>query len=158
VSTAADGQHGSDLGLGIRTLIAQTTNALERIGSTPAQRKGVSCLFARQLRQILRLGSRPHEAQAPRPTANSSSGRTTEALPSFPDLVPQRQPHNDTLMEVPEPGASNLPSDQLLFSTMSNDQLDEALNNTGVNLDALWDDFQFQNGTDLDWMDWTAFA
>ena len=53
---------------------------------------------------------------------------------------------------------SDMPSDYLLFSTMSNDQLNEAINNTDVGLDALWEDFQFQQPSELDWMDWSTFA
>ena len=50
------------------------------------------------------------------------------------------------------------PADYMMFSTMSNDQLNEVINNPHVGLDAIWEDFQFQNGTDLDWMDWSTFA
>lgn len=48
VSAAADGGKSS-LAPSVRTLIAETTDVLERIGSTPVQRNGLSCLFARQL-------------------------------------------------------------------------------------------------------------
>jgi hypothetical protein len=51
-----------------------------------------------------------------------------------------------------------MPSDYLLFSTMSNDQLNEAINNTDVGLEALWEDFQFQQASELDWMDWSTFT
>lgn len=55
----------------------------------------------------------------------------------------------------------------MLFSTMSNDQLDDAIINNvdisgalfGGGNSSAWDDLQFhQSGTDLDWMDWSTFA
>jgi hypothetical protein len=60
-----------------------------------------------------------------------------------------------TQLHIP---TGNMPSDYLLFSTMSNDQLNEAINNTDVGLDALWEDFQFQQASELEWMDWSTFA
>ncbi|KAK6853679.1 hypothetical protein PG995_010491 [Apiospora arundinis] len=43
VGTVTDAGRDSTLAPSIRTLIAETTEALERIGSTPVQRKGLSC-------------------------------------------------------------------------------------------------------------------
>ncbi|KAK9772493.1 hypothetical protein SCAR479_10866 [Seiridium cardinale] len=149
VGTVADA-HGSSLAPSIRTLIAETTDVLERIGSTPIQRKGLSCLFARQLRQILKLASRASENAR----SHAESSRENTTAPVFQEMHTGSVPHNLTVEMAP----ANMAPDYPLFSTMSNVQLDEAINNTDVGLESIWEDFQFQNPTDLDWMDWSTFA
>ncbi|KAI1490133.1 hypothetical protein F5X96DRAFT_695028 [Biscogniauxia mediterranea] len=155
VSAVADGR-GSSLAPSIRALIGETIDVLERIGSTPIQRKGLSCLFAGQLREILKLASRPSETarNAPEPNGGSVSENTS----IFADINAAHMTnnhHGPMQMQMP---TTSLPPDYLLFSTMSNDQLNEAINNTDVVLDTLWEDFQFQHASELDWMDWSTFA
>ncbi|TRX93554.1 hypothetical protein FHL15_005526 [Xylaria flabelliformis] len=158
VSTVADGR-GSSLAPSIRTLIAETIEVLDRIGSTPVQRKGLSCLFAGQLRQILKLASR--SAETARVPLAESNGGVSSANPVYTNPNPNPAVAHvatsrvaTTQLQIP-PG-NNMQPDYLLFSTMSNDQLNEAINNTDVGLDALWEDFQFQQASELDWMDWTC--
>ncbi|ORY70454.1 uncharacterized protein BCR38DRAFT_107084 [Pseudomassariella vexata] len=167
VSTVADGR-GSSLAPSIRTLILETTDVLDRIGETPVQRKGLSCLFARQLREILKLATRGQMEQPasrdphayPHPHVhdhNQAQGQVHGRVAGYPAHMHAHShvAQNPVAVDMPQ---SSVPPDYLLFSTMSNDQLDEAINNTDVGLEALWEDFQFQNGTDLDWMDWSTFA
>ncbi|KAJ8117796.1 hypothetical protein ONZ43_g4123 [Nemania bipapillata] len=156
VSTVADGR-GSSLAPSIRALIAETIDVLDRIGSTPVQRKGISCLFAGQLRRILKLALR--SAETARVPLAENSGIMADASTVY-TTAPLSAPHMATSqvatqLQMP-PGS--LSSDYLLFSTMSNDQLNEAINNTDVGLDALWEDFRFQQASELDWMDWSTFA
>lgn len=149
VGTVA-GARGSSLAPGIRTLISETTDVLERIGSTPVQRKGLSCLFARQLREILK--------PTPRLPDSSRGGdglrREVESASIFPDTTVGGLTHGLPVAVTPVA----LPTEFPLFSSMSNVQLDEAINNADVGLDSLWEDFQFQSGTELDWMDWSTFG
>ncbi|RYP76658.1 hypothetical protein DL770_007197 [Monosporascus sp. CRB-9-2] len=157
VSTVADGR-GSSLAPSIRTLIAETTDVLERIGSMPVQRKGLSVLFAAQLRSILKLASRSSETMRhlPDPAREAHSGGSV-----YTDLggVTHVAHHQGSIQQQQmDMSASQMPTNYLMFSTMSNDQLNDVINNTNVGLDANWDDFQFQNGTDLDWMDWSTFT
>ncbi|KAI1762668.1 hypothetical protein GGR53DRAFT_406095 [Hypoxylon sp. FL1150] len=153
VSTVADGR-GSSLAPSIRALIAETTDVLERIGSTPIQRKGLSCLFAGQLRQILKYASRSSETAQPLPEPN---GEVSKNASIYADLSAAHMANHQGTIQLPIP-ATSLPPDYLLFSTMSNEnQLDEAINNTDIGLNAFWEDFQFQSA-DLDWMDWSTFG
>ncbi|KAI0150714.1 hypothetical protein GGR57DRAFT_471317 [Xylariaceae sp. FL1272] len=152
VSTVADGR-GSKLAPSIRALIGETIDVLDRIGSTPVQRKGLSCLFAGQLRQILKLALRSSEnARFPPDTI----GAAAELTPPFINSAATRMTSTPATLQL-QMTASSVPSDYMSFSTMSNDQLNEAINNTDVGLDALWDDFQFQQASELDWMDWSTF-
>lgn len=156
VSTVADGR-GSSLAPSIRALIAETIDVLDRIGSTPVQRKGLSCLFAGQLRQILKLALRSAEATKMPLTESNGVVDTSLVYPNNPSTNAAHMTTSQVSAQLQMP-TSDIPSDYLLFSTMSNDQLNEAINNTDVGLDALWEDFQFQQPSELDWMDWSTFA
>ncbi|KAI1431475.1 hypothetical protein GGR50DRAFT_679293 [Xylaria sp. CBS 124048] len=223
VSTVVDGK-GSALAPSIRVLIMQTIDVLDRIGSTPVQRRGLSCLFANQLRQILKLASRSAgesvgvgvgvrvpasvsvsvsvpaavtvanglEGRGGYPNTNTNNNSTLSTIPrnQAPAATTQRRIPTTTTTRatasmtttttssstssIPTTtggtGGNNnnnnnnntatttMPSEYLLFATMSNDQLNEAINNTNVGLDALWENFQFQQASELDWMDWSTFA
>ncbi|KAI1371430.1 hypothetical protein F4677DRAFT_310951 [Hypoxylon crocopeplum] len=153
VSTVADGR-GSSLAPSIRALIAETTDVLERIGSAPIQRKGLSCLFAGQLKQILKYASRASETTQALPEPN---GELAKNASIYTDLNATHMANHQGAIQIPVP-ATTLPPDYLLFSTMSNEnQLDEAIHSTDIGLNAFWEDFQFQSA-DLDWMDWSTFG
>ncbi|KAI0399359.1 hypothetical protein F4802DRAFT_590049 [Xylaria palmicola] len=161
VSTVADGR-GSSLAPSIRALIAETIDVLDRVGSTPVQRKGLSCLFAGQLRQILKLASRSAEtARGPPMDGGGGGGVSLNPSPVYSHPTPNAAHVATTARQVAaqlQMPAVSMSSDYLLFSTMSNDQLNEAINNTDMGLDALWEDFQFQQPSELEWMDWSTFA
>lgn len=173
ISTTADAGRDSTLAPSIRTLIAETTETLERIGSTPVQRKGLSCLFARQLKHILKLAARSSSDHSRHPEMAASSSTVATARES--DVLPANiktdmgggvpitgnngaaaGPAMDMAAAAANGGPS-MPPDYLMFSTMSNNELDEVIINTDVGMETLWDDFQFHN-SDLDWMDWKTFA
>ncbi|RYP70212.1 hypothetical protein DL771_005599 [Monosporascus sp. 5C6A] len=158
VSTVADGR-ASSLAPSIRTLIAETTDVLERIGSTPVQRKGLSVLFAAQLRSILKLASRSSETMRhlPGPAREAHSGSSVYTDLGGVTHVAHHHQGSIQQQQINMP-ASQMPTNYLMFSTMSNDQLNDVINNTNVELEANWEDFQFQNGTDLDWMHWSTFT
>ncbi|KAI1125528.1 hypothetical protein F5Y10DRAFT_246983 [Nemania abortiva] len=154
VSTVADGR-GSSLAPSIRALIAETIGVLDRIGSTPVQRKGISCLFAGQLKRILNLQS-AETARVPLAESNGIIADTSAIYTTAPlNTAHVATSQVATQLQMP---TGSMPSDYLLFSTMSNDQLNEAINNADMGLDAFWEDFRFQQASELDWMDWSTFA
>ncbi|KAI0195499.1 hypothetical protein F4808DRAFT_464199 [Astrocystis sublimbata] len=197
VSAVADGR-GSSLAPSIRALIGETIDVLDRIGSTPVQRKGLSCLFAGQLRQILKFAVRSAETARVVPPLGESniavSNNHAYANPnatgmnghnSYPHpggrgaaqvvgnaiatanaangggggQVATAQMQQQQQQQIPTGGAGNgMPSDYLLFSTMSNDQLNEAINNTDMGLGGLLEEIPFQQASELDWMDWSTFG
>lgn len=170
VGTVTDAGRDSTLAPSIRTLIAETTEALERIGSTPVQRRGLSCLFARQLQHILKLAARSSADHSRHTELASASTRDSEVLPANMNdmgdgagggpMSTHGNPAAGPVMDMAAAAAGgphNMPPDYLMFSTMSNNELDEVIINTDVGMETLWDDFQFHN-SDLDWMDWKTFA
>jgi hypothetical protein len=148
LSVVADGQK-SRLTPSVRSLIEETANVLERIGGTPDHRKGAPALFARQLRKIVkstfrRLGSLHEQQQVRQQEIVFTSNQSQETYSDTPNLEGNRS----------GPQSSSSPFENLLFSEMSNEQVIEAINNAGSRLEGLWDDFQFDDNTGLDWLNW----
>lgn len=148
VSTVANGSQ-SNLAPSIRALIVETADVLERTGGTPEHRNGVSALFAKQLRKILRLAP---QSSGTRLQDDQQLNGQAEAVAMLQSTTTQGENHYQNAQM--EGGEESLPSETLPFSGMSNDEIDKAINSTGVGLDALWDDFQFDDSTDLHWLDW----
>jgi hypothetical protein len=148
VSTVTNGSQSS-LAPSVRTLISETADVLERIGATPEHRNGVSALFSRQLRRIVRHA----------PQTSATSQQSTQPLNGLGDAM--HLLHDTATQDGPayqnlqlERTTQSMFPEPLPFSGMSNDQIDAAINSTGVGLEALWDDFQFDESTALDWLDW----
>jgi hypothetical protein len=119
----------------IRRLIEESADVLERIGSNPPHRNGTSALYGRHLREV--VGSSP---RVPEPVQQQFS-------------MPQ--------MQAPIPAYHNRPdlpsmqmSELLQFSAMSDNQITEAINNAGEELETYLPNFQMDDKTGLDWLDW----
>jgi hypothetical protein len=128
----------------IKILIEETADVLERIGTIPSHRKGTSALFGRHLREVVRnmaggggLGGNGMVVAQERFMA---AGRTGQGGSS-----------NGTQGEI-TPGL--LLFEPLLFSAMSDDQIVEAINNAGDELETSLPNFQIDENTGLDWLDW----
>lgn len=119
----------------IRRLIEESADVLERIGSNPPHRNGTSALYGRHLREV--VGSSPRAVE---PIQQQFSMQQMQApIPAYqnrPDLVPMQM------------------SELLQFSAMSDDQIREAINNAGEELETYLPNFQMDNKTELDWLDW----
>jgi hypothetical protein len=133
----------------IKILIEETAGVLERIGNIPSHRKGTSALFGRHLREVVRntasslnlQSNSDQSANIPLTNQNSSMG----------------QVQNSNQGQMP---GGLLSFEPLLFSAMSDDQIVEAINNAGDQLEAPLPNFQLEDNTGLDWLDWfnTDFA
>ncbi len=121
-----------------RSLIEETTHVLERIGSSPKHRQGLSVLFARHIRRIMQssLLNPPDDTQnfIPGPSGNPHQRR-------------QNSEHNPSrTASIP---ASNVPPEPYVFD-MTDDQIIEAINNASTSQDL----FQLDETMFLDWLDW----
>jgi len=119
----------------IRRLIEESADVLERIGSNPPHRNGTSALYGRHLREV--VGSSPQVAE---PTHQQFSMQQMQThIPAYqnrPDLAPMQM------------------SELLQFSAMSDDQITETINNASEELESYLPNFQIDNKTELDWLDW----
>jgi hypothetical protein len=126
----------------IRVLIEESADVLQRIGSDPPHRNGVSALYGRHLREVVGTSLR-------RPEINSLQSQPQS---SYPPVVQTSLPqyengHGPNLAPIQM-------SEMLQFSAMSDDQINEAINNAGAELQTYLPDFQMDERTGLDWLDW----
>lgn len=123
----------------IRMLIEESAEVLQRIGSDPPHRNGVSALYGRHLHEIVRASQR-------------NNGASTLLQPRSSYQLPQ-----NTHMQAPMQTYQNPPDMQMTelmqFSAMSDDQINEAINNAGDELQT-YPNFQMDDKTGLDWLDW----
>lgn len=142
---SAKGSGTNGLATSIRVLIEECAGVLERIGTITPHRNGTSRLYARHLRYIVgsQLGRQSD------PTQTQPLSYPTEQSIHF---GPQTQPpifQQGQLPMGPAPMA-----DLLQFSAMSDDQINEAINNAGDELVMSLPDFHMDDSTGLDWLNW----
>ncbi|KIX93031.1 uncharacterized protein Z520_11304 [Fonsecaea multimorphosa CBS 102226] len=122
----------------VKALIEETCHVLERIGSSPRHRKGLSVLFARHIRRIMQSSvlSPPEDNQGFAPG-------------------PSEQPHQQDQNAGHESSgtasmaAPNIPLEPYVFD-MTDDQILEAINNASTSQDL----FQLDETMFFDWLDW----
>ena len=121
-----------------RSLIEETTQVLERIGSTPRHRKGLSVLFARHIRRIL-------QSSLLQPTEENQANVAAVHEP-----MAQRDPNMDyTSTNATAMGMPNVPAEPYVFD-MTDDQILEAINNASASQEL----FQLDETMFMDWLDW----
>jgi hypothetical protein len=128
----------------IRILIEESAEVLQRIGSDPPHRNGVSALYGRHLREVVGASLR------------RSEGNNIQMQPQ--SIYPL-QPTTQMQTQLPsyQNGTNLAPmqiSELLQFSAMSDNQINEAINNAGAELQTYLPDFQMDEKTGLDWLDW----
>lgn len=171
LSGAKTGDSVSQLAPSVKNLIVETANVLERIGGSPPHRNGASALYGRYLRELIK--SAPEDSaisqkpqSQPGPVVSSVEEPTNipeQATPSFiQDYRPPVHHHyqhmspTQTSSMVPQPPPPNpsLWTEPLHFSTMSGNQIVEAINQAGTTWDMFPTQFNFDDMTGLDFFDW----
>ncbi|KAJ5241866.1 uncharacterized protein N7469_000193 [Penicillium citrinum] len=139
------GDSRSSLAPSVRTLIEETAGVLERIGATPDHRNGASVLYGRFLRELIRRGP-TIPRQDPRVDIQDTMPAPTSASLADPSLSVSQ-------------AASSLPGDiwsePLQFSTMSDNQIIDAVNRAGSAFGASIPDVPFDDMLSWDWPDFT---
>jgi hypothetical protein len=144
----------------IRILIEETADVLERIGATPAHRRGMGALYGRHLREVVRNTS---------PPTTDFTSRSPHSQTHSQSYIQSENPRRDSLAPSPQsagPAASNRNQRQQMnmsgggmvepmqFSAMSDYQIVEAINQAGTELETCITGFQIDDRTGLDWLDW----
>ncbi|KAH8821251.1 hypothetical protein F5884DRAFT_767099 [Xylogone sp. PMI_703] len=154
---------GNNLSLApsIRILVEEAADVLERIGSSPTHRKGASALYGKHLREVLKTAPLSNPSTQRRNTAVGSSD--SQAIPNAnliqqpkfsPNTYVQGTPTSSAPMGTMGIVGTGPGTEPLLFSTMSDYQIVEAINNAGDELDTYMPDFHIDDRTGLDWLDW----
>ncbi|KAG9244106.1 hypothetical protein BJ878DRAFT_85362 [Calycina marina] len=135
--STTDKYSNNPLAPSVRALIDETADMLIRIGSNPPHRNGISTLYGRHLKHVMSTNDVQKDAR--RPTAAPISSLSPTALPDNMSYMPQLNQMSD-----------------VHFSTMSDDQIYEAINAAG---DGVVNDMSFTiEGDGLDWLDWYNVA
>ncbi|KAJ9632873.1 hypothetical protein H2204_007603 [Knufia peltigerae] len=122
-----------------RSLIEETTQVLERIGSTPKHRKGLSVLFARHIRRILQSS-----------LLNPAEGNPANIIGGSEQAMHQGNPNVDYSSSSNAPvNMPNVSSEPYVFD-MTDDQILEAINNASASQEL----FQLDETMFMDWLDW----
>lgn len=137
---------GSALAPSVRKLIDETAGVLERIGAVTKHRNGLSMLYGRYLRQIVR---------------RTAKDGTTRDLPAADVNAPSTAP---ALLGTPMGTQTNFVDQQLLwpealqFSTMSDDQIVQVLNQPGNEFEPSFGGLSWDDMNNFEWLHWPEFS
>lgn len=145
----------SNIAPSIRNLIEETADVLERIGSATKHRNGLSTLYGKYLRHIVKRAAtatdgQPQTTVQPDPTAHHSGQLgTPSAIAASPPINAMRPP-----VSQPPYMESQLWPGTLQFSTMSDDQIAEVLNQPGNEFDPSFAGLSWEDMNNFDWLSW----
>jgi hypothetical protein len=163
-----------NLAQSVRTLIEETADVLERIGTITLHRNGISTLYGKYLRHIVRKAAIGTETITPSARAQVTADPLSQHVGAFQQHPHQQQQH--LTQQVPQHGAtpsavlnpdpivssgaymepSPWGEQQFQFSAMSDDQVMEALSRVGnSDFDPGFGGFPWEDTATLDWMDWS---
>lgn len=136
----------------VRQLIEETAGALERIGTTPRHREGVSAILGRYLRAMLgrnisAMSAQKHQHRQSVPESTLAVSNDAITGTQFPTVATWA-------------GEAAVAHQPLLFSTMSDVEIDQAIQNDQHALQPF--DFNlpmaYSNNSDwwMDWLDWAS--
>ncbi|KAL2072886.1 hypothetical protein VTL71DRAFT_12229 [Oculimacula yallundae] len=138
LSTSSTGN--MSLAPSIRKLIEESADVLERLGTTPPHRNGTAALYGRHLRQVIGVpvpGAEYGHEQVQTPYPVPQSGQQS--------VQAYQNQHNLPQLEM---------SELLNFSSMSDDQINQAINNAGNELNMYVPSLPMEDQAALDWLDW----
>ena len=165
----------SALAPSVRKLIDETAGVLERVGAATPQRNGLSVLYGRYLRQIVRRTARGAAAAAASASARDEAGQlgvsvaaaaaAPEAVEATPAAAAQLHaaPMTD-MASAGRDGGGSLVDPQLLwpealqFSAMSDDQIVQVLNQPGNEFEASLGAVSWDEMNNFEWLQWPEFG
>ncbi|KAH6889831.1 hypothetical protein B0T10DRAFT_529045 [Thelonectria olida] len=135
---------GSGLAPSIRNLIKETASVLERVGTVTKHRNGLSVLYGKYLKQIVRRAATEGAmAAAGAPRSNLSAAPITESTPMA-----------TTQSSFLDQQAQAMWSEPLQFSAMSDDQIAQVLNQPGNNFEPSFGGLSWDDMTNFEWLYW----
>lgn len=141
---------GSALAPSIRNLIDEAAGVLERIGTVTRHRNGLSVLYGRHLKQIVKRAATETAPVQNQPTTNHSATtphmHARASLSSQPDFINHQQQ------------AQTIWPETLQFSTMSDDQILQVLNQPGNDIESSFGGLSWDDMTNFEWLSWPEFG
>ncbi|KAK3317726.1 hypothetical protein B0T19DRAFT_296719 [Cercophora scortea] len=146
----------SNLAPSVRTLIEETAEVLERIGSATKHRNGMSALYGKYLKYIVKkaassaeTASRPRMIEALSPRHTAPFQRNTQPGFSVADAMAAGPPPVSGYMDPP------VWSEPIQFSSMSDDQIVEALSRVNNEFEPGMSMYPWDDAAALDWLNWS---
>lgn len=144
LSAYATGDTG--LAPSVRNVIDETAGVLERIGTVTTHRNGLSVLYGKYLRQIVKR-------------AANEDGMVGVAQPEMNMTVPTEPIHDGQISTQTEYlDQQTLWPETFHFSAMSDDQIVQALNQPGNDFDPSFGGLSWDDMTNFDWLYWPEFG
>lgn len=175
----------SALAPSIRKLIVEAAGVLERLGTITKHRNGLSVLYGKYLRQIVRKAVKSNKAanaenssaakamnsSAPLYTVNAATSApapmSMDMLPQQSDLMhaqhqlhhhQQQQQHPQTTHQQMAAQQSMIWPETLQFSAMSGDQITHILNQPGNEFEPSFGGLSWQDMNNFDWLPFPEFG
>ncbi|KAK0713160.1 hypothetical protein B0T26DRAFT_358356 [Lasiosphaeria miniovina] len=149
----------SNLAPSVRTLIEETAEVLERIGSATKHRNGMSALYGKYLKYIVKKAATSSTAEAPRPRSKTETLSPRHAAPFSRNPQTSFGVATDPPMSNATVSAGFLEppiwSEPIQFSSMSDDQIVEALSRVGNEFDPGLSMYPWDDAAALDWLNWS---
>lgn len=157
---------GGTLAPSVRKLIDEAAGVLERIGAVTEHRSGLSTLYGKHLRHIVRRAARSgfkNGFKARGSTVSPSNPITLEPSPSrpTPPMLMDHPPHphqHPHAQQPPPHQAAFLWPETLQFSTMSDDQIMQVLNQPGNDFEPSFRGLSWDDMNNFDWLHWPEFG
>ncbi|KAK3985254.1 hypothetical protein QBC44DRAFT_161962 [Cladorrhinum sp. PSN332] len=154
----------SNLAPSVRALIEETAEVLERIGQVTKHRNGMSALYGKYLKYIVkkaalsstetapqRSRAEPIPQHQPATAAYSRHNNSNNSRPSF-GVADAMSPNPPPVSGFLEP---SIWSEPIQFSSMSDDQIVEALSRVGNEFDPGLNMYPWDDAAALDWLNWS---
>lgn len=155
---------GSTLAPSVRKLIDEAAGVLERIGAVTEHRSGLSTLYGKHLRHIVRRAAKSGlkngfkargSTVSPSAPITLESPMPTQAMPMDHHLHPHQ--HSPAQHQLPHQAAFLWP-ETLQFSTMSDDQIMQVLNQPGNDFEPSFRGLSWDDMNNFDWLHWPEFG
>ncbi|KAK1996664.1 hypothetical protein LX36DRAFT_637661 [Colletotrichum falcatum] len=140
----------------VRNLIEETAGVLERIGSATKHRNGLSTLYGKYLRHIVKRAATAGDAQTQANTHNDPTFPRTGQL-GTPSSTAAASPHINSMgSTMPQPPyvEPQMWPGTLQLSSMSDDQIAEVLNQPGNEFDPAFSGLSWDGMNNFDWLSW----
>ncbi|KAK1985284.1 hypothetical protein LZ30DRAFT_747294 [Colletotrichum cereale] len=145
----------------IRNLIEETADVLERIGSATKHRNGLSTLYGKYLRHIVKkaataVDGQPQASTYRDPAIPRSGQLGTPSSAAAASAAAASPPANSMGPPVSQPpyAESQMWPGTLQLSSMSDDQIAEVLNQPGNEFDPTFSGLSWDDMNNFDWLSW----
>lgn len=161
LTLSAYANDGSALAPSVRKLIVEAAGVLERIGTITKHRNGLSVLYGRYLRQIVKkaaTGATPGPATKRAPANKEAGSSSVSPAAIRTPLANATTPQYQRTNQAGPVDQSMLWPEMLQFSSMSDDQIAQVLNQPANEFTPSFGGLSWEDMDNFDWLHWPGFG